>query len=179
MSIPHALDIADLNDSPHTNFEKVVQFNKIFGVPAFQAPQVKICTENPKLVQHRIDLITEEVQELKDAFANNDFPEIIDALSDILYTVYGMGVSIGVNLDRSFELVHDSNMSKLCSNEQEARATVAWYKEQYEKGLLPYDSPAYRSGNEEEEYWVIYNESSGKILKNLNYKPVNFIECVI
>ena len=85
-----------------------------------------------------------------------------------------MGASYGVNLDEAFDRVHRSNMSKLCSTEQEAKDTVLWYIEQRDAGKLPYDSPAYRRGNEAGDYWVVYNENTGKILKNINYNAVNF-----
>jgi len=157
-----------------TNFEKVVKFNKLFGVTVNNMPQTEITTSNPMLVKLRLALITEEYHELLDACNNNDFPEIIDALSDILYVVYGMGASIGVNLDKSFGAVHCSNMSKLCRTEEEAIETVKHYQEQYEQNKSPYDTPSIRPGNEAKDYWVVYNKSTGKILKNINYHPVDF-----
>ena len=63
-------------------------------------------------------LIKEEWGELKDAVKEHDFGEVIDALSDILYVVYGFGASIGVDMDEAYRLVHESNMSKLCKNEE-------------------------------------------------------------
>ena len=101
--------------------------------------------------------------------------ETIDALTDILYVVYGAGVSFGIDLNRAFEIVHSSNMSKLCVDENEAQDTVLWYKEQFKQGKLPYDSPAYRR-SDDEKYWVVYNESTGKILKSINYTPADFKE---
>ena len=121
-----------------------------------------------------LNKLKEEVDELKEAIDNHDFVEVRDALADILYVVYGMGASYGVNLDEAFDRVHRSNMSKLCSTEQEAKDTVLWYIEQRDAGKLPYDSPAYRRGNEAGDYWVVYNENTGKILKNINYNAVNF-----
>ena len=85
----HNLDITDivnnLSDDPNeirpneTNFEKVVNFNKVFGVPIHNSPQINICKENVNLTKLRLNLILEEVQELSDAHKDNDFPEIIDA----------------------------------------------------------------------------------------------------
>ena len=157
-----------------TNFEKVCKFNKLFGVTIHATPQTNICVQDQKLTELRMNLILEEVQELQEAHNNNDFPEIIDAMADILYVVYGMGVSYGVNLDKAFDMVHRSNMSKLCNTEEEAKKTVQWYKEQYNQGLSPYDSPDYRAGNETQDYWVVFNKNTGKVLKNINYNPVNF-----
>tara|TARA_B100001094_G_C17632197_1_gene530979 strand:+ start:98 stop:439 length:342 start_codon:yes stop_codon:yes gene_type:complete len=66
-----------------------------------------------KIVQLRIDLIEEELNELKEAVKNNDIVEVADALTDILYVTYGAGHSFGVNLDKCFDEVQRSNMSKL------------------------------------------------------------------
>jgi hypothetical protein len=85
--------------------------------------------------------------------------------------VYGMGASLGLDLDRGMGLVHTSNMSKSCTSEEEAIATV----DNYVKNDDRYDSPAYRK-SPDGKYWVVYNESSGKILKNINYKAVDFKE---
>ena len=156
-----------------TNFEKVIEFNKMFGIPTNDTPQKDMFTEDPKLVEYRMSLIREEVQELEDAVKDNDITETLDALGDILYVVYGMGVTLGLDLDKGMGLVHNSNMSKLCKTEEEAQETVTWYKEQYELKKLKYDTPAYRKSYDD-KYWVVYNESTKKILKSINYKPVDF-----
>ena len=119
-----------------TNFKKVDQFNKTFGVTTHNTLQNDVFDKDPKLVQLRLDLITEEVQELKDAIKQKDMKETIDALSDILYVVYGAGSSFGINLDVAFDMVHESNMSKLCRNEDVAKMTVEWYKKEYEVARL-------------------------------------------
>jgi len=106
------------------------------------------------------------------AVSEKNYIETIDALGDILYVVYGMGASIGVDLDEAFRLIHESNMSKLCSTEEEAIETVDWYTKNYNPETLPYDSPAYRL-SDDGKFWVVYNKSSGKILKSINYHPVD------
>ena len=161
--------------NPVTNFEKVIEFNKCFGVQVADTVQKNICMENPNLTRLRLGLILEEVKELRNAHTNNDFVEIVDAMADILYVVYGMGASYGVPLDKAFDIVHKSNMSKLCTTEQEAIDTVQWYHDQYSRGLCPYDSPEYRKGDyKNQQFWVVYNANTGKILKNINYKAANF-----
>jgi predicted HAD superfamily Cof-like phosphohydrolase len=222
-----------------TNFQKVVDFNKAFGIKVHDKLENDIFDKDPKLVQLRVNLICEEVNELSDAVTKKDIKEVIDALSDILYVTYGMGASFGINLDRtfytvknniqnlfdknlelvnhkmsrimektknlknlvddkdmnniistlfdildmtydmgilfgidlnkSFDIVHNSNMSKLCETETEAIKTIEWYKQNEPR----YDSPNYRQ-SEDKKYWVIFNESSGKILKNINYVVANF-----
>jgi predicted HAD superfamily Cof-like phosphohydrolase len=161
--------------SKKTNFEKVVQFNKSFGVPISDTPLKNVVVENPALTKLRLDLILEETQELADAVRENDFVEIVDALADILYVVYGAGASFGVDLDRAFDIVHDSNMTKLCKTEEIARQTVESYRVKYEAGTSPYDSPAYRRSDDGVN-WVVYNDSTGKVLKSIHYTPADFSE---
>ena len=92
-----------------TNFEKVGLFMKTFG----QEVKVKSGFSSEKINKLRIDLIEEELEELKEAVNKKDLKEAIDALTDILYVTYGAGHAFGVNLDNCFEEVQNSNMSKL------------------------------------------------------------------
>jgi predicted HAD superfamily Cof-like phosphohydrolase len=155
-----------------TNFEKVAEFNQLAGTSRLDKMDNRVFNSHPAMVATCMALINEEVKELNDAVTLKDLAETRDALADILYVVYGMAYRLGIDADRDFGLVHDSNMTKFCISEAEAKATVAKYKADFEAGTSPYDSPAYRldaSG----EWWIVYNESTGKILKNINYKPVN------
>lgn len=95
--------------SDMSNFNKVKTFMNTYG------QDVKEKAEFPenKIVKLRIDLIEEELNELKEAIKNNDIVEVADALTDILYVTYGAGHSFGVNLDECFDEVQRSNMSKL------------------------------------------------------------------
>lgn len=235
-----------------TNFEKVLDFNEKFGIKVFKEPQLDIFDKEPKLVELRMNLIREEIKELEEAVKNKDLVETIDALSDIIYVILGMGCSLGINLNGvsnsedfngkfsinsptypkldifekeqnkiesimnsirakmihleqvvknknlieiinclpnllyliqnlgyyldinlnlAFNIVHDSNMSKLCRTEEKAKETVYWYEKNKEK--LGYDSPSYRL-SEDGEYYVVYNKSTGKILKSIDYTPANF-----
>ena len=92
-----------------TNFEKVGLFMKTFG----QEVKVKSGFSSDKINKLRIGLIEEELEELKEAINKKDLKETIDALTDILYVTYGAGHAFGVNLDKCFEEVQNSNMSKL------------------------------------------------------------------
>ena len=92
-----------------TNFEKVGVFMKTFG----QEIKTKPGLSSNKINTLRINLIEEELKELKHAIENKDLKETIDALTDILYVTYGAGHAFGVNLDKCFEEVQKSNMSKL------------------------------------------------------------------
>ena len=97
-----------------SNFNKVKTFMNTYG----QEIRDKASFPDKKIVQLRIDLIQEELNELKDAIISNDIIEVADALTDILYVTYGAGHSFGINLDKCFDEVQDSNMSKLDENKQ-------------------------------------------------------------
>ena len=92
-----------------TNFEKVGLFMKTFG----QEVKVRPGFSSEKINKLRIDLIEEELEELIEAVNKKDLKEAIDALTDILYVTYGAGHAFGVNLDKCFDEVQNSNMSKL------------------------------------------------------------------
>ena len=92
-----------------SNFNKVKTFMNTYGQ---EVKEIATFPEN-KIVQLRIDLIEEELNELKEAVKNNDIVEVADALTDILYVTYGAGHSFGVDLDKCFDEVQRSNMSKL------------------------------------------------------------------
>ena len=92
-----------------TNFEKVGLFMKTFG----QEVKNKAGLSTDKINKLRVNLINEELEEFKEAIKNNDLKEVVDALTDILYVTYGAGHAFGVNLDKCFDEVQQSNMSKL------------------------------------------------------------------
>jgi len=92
-----------------TNFEMVKKFMKIFG------QKVKEKAEFPEkeISSLRYELIKEELEEFKEALEKKDLTEAADALTDILYVTYGAGHAFGINLDKCFKEVQNSNMSKL------------------------------------------------------------------
>ena len=92
-----------------TNFEKVGSFMKTFGQEVKSKPSLS----TDKINNLRLSLIKEELEELTDAMKKKDLLEIADALTDILYVTYGAGHAFGINLDRCFDEVQRSNMSKL------------------------------------------------------------------
>ena len=92
-----------------TNFEKVGLFMSTFG----QEVKNKSELSSDKINSLRISLIQEELEELTKAIKENDIVEVADALTDILYVTYGAGQAFGINLDKCFDEVQKSNMSKL------------------------------------------------------------------
>ena len=95
-----------------SNFSKVGVFMKTFGQEVKDKPSFS----TDKINKLRLDLIKEEFNELTEAMNNKDLLEVADALTDILYVTYGAGHAFGINLDKCFEEVQNSNMSKLDDN---------------------------------------------------------------
>ena len=92
-----------------SNFNKVKTFMETFG----QEVKTKPSFNTDKINSLRYDLIKEELEEFKEAMENKDLLEVADALTDILYVTYGAGHAFGINLDKCFDEVQNSNMSKL------------------------------------------------------------------
>ena len=104
---------------------------------------------------------------------NGNYIELSNTIALLLKWVYSYATIADINADADFTIVHNSNMSKLCSNEDEAIATVKDYIKKFENGTSPYDSPYYYHlpciGK-----WIVKNKSTGKALKNINYHKVDF-----
>jgi predicted HAD superfamily Cof-like phosphohydrolase len=92
-----------------SNFSKVGIFMRAFGQEVKNKPSFS----TDKINKLRLDLINEELSELTDAINNKDLLEVADALTDILYVTYGAGHAFGIDLDKCFDEVQNSNMSKL------------------------------------------------------------------
>ena len=95
-----------------SNFESVKKFMETFG----QEIREKASFPDDKITSLRYELIKEELDELREAIDSKDIKEVADALTDILYVTYGAGHAFGIDLDKCFEEVQNSNMSKLGSN---------------------------------------------------------------
>lgn len=120
-------------------------------------------------VLNALDILKINLTQLKESLDNFEYNNITSDLVNLLYETYKMGCILNIDLDNSFDIVHKSNMSKLCNTIEEAKLTV----ENYVSNDKRYDTPNYRKsdlGN----YYVIYNKSTGKILKSINYTPANF-----
>ena len=92
-----------------SNFDSVKKFMKTFG----QEVKEKAECPDEKITSLRYELINEELEEFKEAIIKKDIKEVADALTDILYVTYGAGHAFGIDLDKCFEEVQNSNMSKL------------------------------------------------------------------
>jgi predicted HAD superfamily Cof-like phosphohydrolase len=157
-----------------SNYEKVKEFHMAFDQDMPHNMQLNIVRDNPELCKFRLNLIEEEFNELKDAIATNNFNEIRDALADILYVVYGTAIAFGINADSDFAIVHNSNMSKLCDTEEDAKMTVDAYKTAIASGKSNYSRPIYIHKPEINKY-IVKDGKTGKVLKNIKYKKVSWV----
>ena len=129
-------------------------------------------------INSRFELLTEFITGIINSDTNSLSIESIEPcgiiIAELLKWVYSYTIIEGIDADRDFAIVHDSNMSKLCRSEEEAAATVADYQAKFAAGSSPYDSPYYYYLPKLEK-WIVKNRSTGKALKNINYRKVDFL----
>jgi predicted HAD superfamily Cof-like phosphohydrolase len=140
----------------------VAEFHQTFKHPIVPDPQIP----SEDRCNLRISLIEEELKELEEAVKNKDIIEVADALCDIQYVLSGaiLEFGLGGKFKDLFEEVQRSNMSKACSSEQEAIATVAFYKANK-------DTECYY--REEGGRWLVYRKADNKTIKSINYSPAD------
>lgn len=136
-------------------------FHRLFQCPVVDEPAIP----DAKRCQLRVNLLQEELDELKAAIAAGDVVEVADAFADIQYVLagavheFGMGTRFGTLFDE----VHRSNMSKACASLAEAEATVAHYEAKGQPGAI----------HEVEGKWLVKRKDDGKVLKSVNYSPAS------
>ena len=101
------------------------------------------------------------------------FQIVGNLIYELLKLTYALGSLYNIDVDADFAIIHQSNMSKLCDTEEDAKATVASYDLKFKNGNSPYDSPYYYELPELNK-WIVKNKSTGKALKNIKYKEVSF-----
>jgi predicted HAD superfamily Cof-like phosphohydrolase len=141
--------------------EQVEEFHRTFGQPVKVVP-TKIDVQRSTF---RHSLIKEELEELMDAINASDFVAMVDALADLQYVLSGtvLEMGLGTVFEQAFTEVHRSNMSKACKTLEEAEKTVHKYSVD---GVATYHKQV-------GDYYVIYRTSDDKVLKSINYKPVD------
>jgi len=141
---------------------QVAEFHKTFQHPIVKEPAIP----DAKRCDLRVSLIAEELNELKDAIADNDMVEIADALCDIQYVLSGAVLEFGLGdkFKTLFDEVQRSNMSKACKTEAEVAATIAHYKAK--DGTESYF-------REKDGLYLVFRTSDNKILKSVNYSPAD------
>lgn len=140
----------------------VAEFHRTFKHPIVSSPSIP----SEYRCKLRVALIAEELKELEVAIQEKDIVEIADALSDIQYVLSGaiLEFGLGDKFSALFEEVQRSNMSKACVSENEAKATVEYYRKK--DGTECYYK---KEGGK----WLVYRQSDNKTIKSINYSPAN------
>lgn len=140
----------------------VAKFHNTFNLPVVDEPIIPDETR----CNLRINLLEEELEELKQAIKDNDLTEVIDALCDIQYVLSGAihEFGFGKKFKSFFDEVQRSNMSKTCQSLEEAKATQEHYKKK--------DNTVSEIVERNNEY-IVYRTEDGKVLKSVNYSPAN------
>ncbi len=144
------------------SLKQVAEFHRTFRHPIIEQPAIPSAARS----ELRVSLIAEELEELRQAIADNKIVEIADALCDIQYVLSGaiLEFGLGHKFKALFDEVQRSNMSKACQTEEEAQATVVHFKEK--KGEDCY----YK---EVEGLYLVYRTSDDKTMKSINYSPAD------
>ncbi len=139
--------------------KSVIHFNKVFGHPVNDTP----VAQPIQLVRNKIKYIQEELEELDQATQMSNLIEVLDALVDIDYFNMGIVAAFGLQdkYNEAFEIIHESNMSKLCKSIQEVEQT---YDKMKKIGIECYHKEV------EDNVWAVYNKENDKIMKSVNYK---------
>lgn len=128
---------------------------------------------NQRMVDYRVCNIVDERNIMVDAIDRRNIHDVLGSLASLTYNTYVAAAAFGIDINSAFNIVHKSNMSKLCISEEEAQKTVEYYKSISPDSPKYYDSPAYRESKAPGK-WIVYNESTSKVLKSINYTPADF-----
>jgi predicted HAD superfamily Cof-like phosphohydrolase len=144
-----------------SSIELVREFHETFDHPVSE----KMIIPDQKTVDFRINFMKEELDELEEAVAQNDVVGIMDALGDIQYVLDGFFLNCGLHVvkDQILEEIHRSNMTKACKSPDDALKTMDHL---YNQGIETYSE-------QKGEHYIIKRSSDGKIMKALDYSPVN------
>ena len=145
----------------------VEEFHKTFNAPVLETPQIP----SKERCDLRINLMQEELNEIKEAIENNDFVEISDGLCDLMYVLAGSILEFGLKdkFNELFNEVQRSNMSKACVSQQEALATLSHYKQK--------DGTEGRYEEVNGKY-IVYRSADNKVLKSIGYSPVSLEDII-
>ncbi len=141
--------------------ESVKEFHEIFNHPILETPGIP-----EKRSELRINLMQEELDEIKEAIKNDDIKELADGLCDLMYVLSGSILEFGLSekFEELFKEVHRSNMSKACISEDEAMMTVEHYFKK--DGTI---AEFLKKGDK----WIVYRKDDNKLLKSINYSKAN------
>lgn len=148
--------------------EQVAEFHKLFQHPILDSPQIP----DKKRAELRRNLIREEFREFEEAIEAGDITGAADALCDLQYVLSGAVLEFGLKdvFEKMFDEVQRSNMSKACSSEHEAQATIDYY----DNASIGAGNPRVAMHYEEKDgKFLVYRTSDRKTLKSINYSPAN------
>ena len=145
----------------------VEEFHNTFKAPVLSNPQIP----SKERCDLRISLISEELEEMKEAIEKGDVVEVADALADLMVVLCGSILEFGMGdkFNKLFEEVHRSNMSKACNSHQEAIETLLHYNKK--DGTEGY----YK---EVDGKWLVYRKDDDKVLKSINYSPASLLDII-
>ena len=150
------------------DYIKMVElFHKTFNAPVLETPQIP----SKERCDLRISLISEELDEIKEAIDNGDIVEVVDGFCDLIYVAFGGILEFGLKdkFNELFNEVQRSNMSKACNSQQEALATLSHYKQKDgTEGIY----------KEENGKWLVYRKDDNKVLKSINYSPASLEDII-
>lgn len=143
------------------SLNQVAEFHKTFNAPILDTPQIP----SKERCELRVSLLQEELNELKEAIANNDLVEVADALCDLQYVLSGavLEFGLGEKFVELFNEVQRSNMSKACANKREADETIEFYKQKGEEAFSEISGDKIN----------VHRKSDNKVLKNKYYSPAD------
>lgn len=155
-----------------TNFQKYVNYMITQGkqMPEQNGSENNLILKN-EIKEEIIKKIKYNETQLEYAVDMNDFQKFTDSLVNILFGIYETAFIFGIDLDKAFDIIHCSNMTKLCKTEEEAIKTVEWYKDPASLQSR-YKEPTFRK-SDDDQYWIVFDKSNGKILKSINYTAAN------
>ena len=163
------LEQLDSFNNLQTNYQLVKTLRSFW----FKTDKVKtiITKDSLKLYKHVLEPTLTKIkqcnEELKQEIDNHSIDGVAQSLCSLLFSVNTFGILIDIDLDASFDIVHKSNMTKICETEELAKETVEWYKNNDSR----YKTPDYFKN----EYgYVIQNKDTGKVLKSIKYTPADF-----
>jgi len=146
---------------PHP-LNDVAEFHSTFHLPILDTPQIPGADRSAL----RVNLLQEELDELKEAIEAKDITAVADALSDIQYVLSGAILEFGLapKFKELFEEVQRSNMSKVCADKETAEKTVEFY--QQKDGTQGFIEESHHG-------FLVYRTADKKVLKSVKYSPAD------
>lgn len=181
VSVGFNIDNAYLYASGDSNFMKTINYHKSKGINIPQKVNTFVLTLYSSFFDHSMQQLRNAMQSLEHSVKNKEYKLMTESLINLVFSAYTLGYIIGINVDEAYDIVHKSNMSKLCNDDRSAQDTVVWYLKNGPKdanGDMLYKTPAYRKSYDD-KYYVVYDVEKSKILKSIYYTETDFSKILI